>query len=166
MVYIFIVFYSLFSLLSPHFFFSLLSHRFPLSSPCTDYYLYTCLSGSSTNPGFSPATTTARFAGEGLEDSFLETCELGVVCLRNSLVPSLLPLFLSPIPFNLSHPLKPPLLISPNRRQYCSAMLDLTDLTHRPISPSSLSSLFAFHSASLWLWGFYFLFFLLQFGLI
>ena len=57
-------------------------------------------------------TTIARSVGEGLEDSFLETRELGVVCLWNSPVPSLLPLFLSPIP------------------QYYSAMLNLADLTH------------------------------------
>ena len=107
--------------------------------------------------GIAPTTTT-RSAGEGLEDSFLETRKLGVVCLRNSLVPSLLPLFLSPIPLNLSHPLKPPPPISPSRRQYCLATLDLADLTPRPpsISPSSLSSLSAFHSASLWLWVFLF----------
>ena len=60
MVYIFIVFYSLFSLHSLHFFFSLLSHQFRLSSPCTGYYLYTRLLGSSTNSGCSPAATTAQ----------------------------------------------------------------------------------------------------------
>ena len=44
--------------------------------------------------------------------------------------------------------------------------LDLAgDLTPRlpSISPSSLSSLFTFHSASLWLWGVFF--FWLQFGI-
>ena len=43
-------------------------------------------------------TTIARSVGEGLEDSFLETRELGVVCLWNSPIPSLLPLFLSSMP--------------------------------------------------------------------
>ena len=93
-------------------------------------------------------------------------------------VPSLLPLFLSLIPLNLSHPLKPPPPISPIVRlaqllSISSAAINLTqprsislmvspspitaDLTPRPpsISPSSLSSLSAFHSASLWLWGFF-----------
>ena len=65
------------------------------------------------------STTIVHSIGEGLEDSFLETRELGVVCLRNSSIPFLLPLFLSPIPLNLSHPLKPPPPISPSRRQYC-----------------------------------------------
>ena len=79
--------------------------------------------------------TTARSAGEGLEDNFLEMREVRMVCLRNSPVSSLLPLFLSLIPLNLSHPLKSPPPISPNYRQYRSATLDLTDLTHRQISP-------------------------------
>ena len=113
------IFYSLFSLLSLHFLFYLLSH----------------------------------------------VCSI-------SPVPSLLPLFLSPIPLNLSHPLKPPPPISPIVRlaqllsissvaidltQPCSISLTVSpspitaDLTLRPssISPSSLSSLSAFHSASL-----------------
>ena len=62
--------------------------------------------------------SATRSADEGLEDSFLETCELGVVCLQNSSVPSPLLLFLSLIPLNLSHPLKLPQLILPSHRQY------------------------------------------------
>ena len=39
-------------------------------------------------------------------------------------------LSLTSVTLNLSHPLKLPLPISPSRRQYRSATLDLTDLTH------------------------------------
>ena len=44
---------------------------------------------------------------------------------------------------------------------HAPATLDLVDLTPRPlsISPSSLSSLSAFHSASLWLWVYLFIYF-------
>ena len=141
----FIVFYSLFSLLSLHFFFLFSLTDFLSLLPVLSLYLSLRIfdqSGMFTDcdDGVAPLTT-AHFAGEGLEDSFLETRT------------------------DLSHPLKPPPPISPSRRQYHLATLDLADLTPRPpsISPSSLSSLSAFHSASLWLWVF---FFWLQFGLI
>ena len=91
-----------------------------------------------SNDGVTPMTT-ARFADEDLEDSFLETHA------------------------NLSHPLKPPPPISPSRRQYLSHARSRqshswADLTSRPplISPSSLASLFAFHFAPLLLWVFFF----------
>ena len=89
---------------------------------------------TNSDDGIAP-TTKAHSAGKGLEDSFLETH------------------------IDLSHPLKLPPPISPSRRQYRLATLDLADLTLRPpsISPSSLSSLSAFHSASLWCWIFFFL---------
>ena len=138
-------FYSfLFSFLSPLSSLFLFSSLSPVPSLFSLYRLLSLYSSfrifdqsemfTGSNYSIAPTTTT-RFVGKGLEDSFLEMCKLEVVCLRNSLVPSLLPLFLSPIPFNLSHPLKLPPPISPNRRQYCSAALDLTNLTHGPISP-------------------------------
>ena len=137
---IFIVFYSLFSLLSLHFF--LFSSLSPVPSLLPVLSLYSSLKifdqfgmFTDSDDGVAPTTTT-HFADEGLEDSFLETRA------------------------NLSHPLKPPPPISPSHHQYRSATLDLADLTLRSssISPSSLSFLSAFHSASLWLWVFFFFF--------
>ena len=134
-------FYSfLFSFLSPLsslFLFSSLSSVPSLFSLYRLLSLYSSLRIFNQSRMFtgSDDDNATRSAGEGLEDSFLETCELGVVCLQNSSVPSPLLLFLSLIPLNLSHPLKPPLPIWPSCRQYRSTMLDLADLTHRPISP-------------------------------
>ena len=57
--------------------------------------------------------------------------------------------------------LNQPRSISPTLQlRSISPTLNLVDLTPRPpsISPSSVSSLFAFHSASLWLWVFFFFF--------
>ena len=119
------IFYSfLFSFLSPlSSFFSFLFSLTGSLSLLPASSLYSSLrifgqSGMFTNSDDSVAPmTTARSAGEGLEDSFLETRA------------------------NLSHPLKPPPPISPSHHQYRSATLDLADLTSRPpsISPSSLS---------------------------
>ena len=94
---LFIVFYSLFSLLSLCFFIYFLFSLTGSLSLLPVLSLYSSLrifnqSGMFTNSddGVAP-TTTARFVGEGLEDSFLE------------------------MRANLSHPLKPSPPISPNR---------------------------------------------------
>ena len=105
---------------------------FPFLSPLSSFFLFSSLSLSSSlsllpisvpslfdqsgmftnsDDGVAPMST-ARFAGEGLEDSFLETRA------------------------DLSHPLKPPPPISPNRRQYRLATLNLANLTPRPPSIS------------------------------
>ena len=123
----FIILYSLFSLLSLHFFFSLLSHS--LVPSLFSLYWFPL---SSTSSRCSPATTTVQLR-------------------RRQRAPPPL------ISHARSHPRS-----NHARSHSCLAMLDLT-LRPPSISPSSLSSLSAFHSTSLWL-GFFF--FWLQFGLI
>ena len=125
----FIVLYSLFSLLSLHFFFSLLSHS--LVPSLFSLYWFPL---SSTSPRCSPATTTVQLR-------------------RRQRAPPPL------ISHARSHPRSSHARSHPRsshaRSHSCLAMLDLT-LRPPSISPSSLSSLFAFHSASLQLWVFFF----------
>ena len=130
----FIILYSLFFLLSLHFFFSLLSHppvpslflRFPLSSPYT---------GSLSLWPVRDVHHQWRWRSSD-DDSALRH-----PWSRSNHSISLQPLDLTHALATRSHP--------------CSATFDLADLTLRPplISRSS-------HSASLWLWAFLFYLFI------
>ena len=131
----FIILYSLFSLLSLHFFFSLISHSlvpflfslywFPLSDQSGMFTI--------SDDGVAP-TTTARSATLDLTPTTRSHSS-------HSISPMLQPLDLTHAPATRSHP--------------CSATFDLANLTPRPPSISRSS-----HSTFLWLWAFLFYLFI------
>ena len=151
----FIILYSLFSLLSLHFFFSLLSH-----SPVPFLFSLYRFHLSSTSLPFTlacrfPATVNVASGHHSETKSGLRLSLHSPWLIKNTSI----------IVRSLSIALDEKLLEKTpgggrGEGDARSTTLDLADLTSRSssISPSSLSSLSTFHSASLWLWVFIFYF--------
>ena len=148
---IFIILYSHFSLLSLHFFFSLLSHS-SVPSP----FSLCRFPPSSTSPGCSPLATMAQ-----LQQRRRSSDNDSALCharSRSSHSISLQPLNLTHAPATRSHSR------SATRSHSRSATLDPADLTPRPPSISRSATLQPLYLSLVV--GFFFFFFSLQFGLI